>query len=109
MSSTKIANRYAQAFFDLAQENPAFEVIAAEVKELQATALNSPELRDFFQDPVLTQETKKKIIREMFDKKLHVFVLNFLLFLVEKRRLNFIFDIFKIFNQLYLKHKNVAD
>ena len=109
MSLTKVANRYAKAFFELVKMDRSLEAIAADVKDLRACALHSQELLNFFNNPVLTQDAKKSIIRSLFEKKINKVVLNFLLFLIEKRRLNLTLEICKIFDQLYLDHKNIAE
>jgi len=109
MSLTKIANRYAQALFESVKENPSLDAIASDMKSLQAAAQNSPELQSFFKDPVLIQDKKKKVILGLFETKINAVIVNFLFFLVDKRRINVIIEICKIFNQLYLKYKNIAE
>jgi F-type H+-transporting ATPase subunit delta len=107
--TSRVAKRYAQAFFESARESDVLDAVAKEIKTFEALLSNSADLRGFFRDPVLTQDQKKQIIRKLFEKRLNNFIFNFLLFLVEKRRLNMIGEICAAFNRLYLDHKNIAE
>jgi F-type H+-transporting ATPase subunit delta len=109
MVATKVAKRYAQALFELADEKKLLDDVARELGELRQCLGVSQELRNFIADPVLTPDQKKQVLRSLFNKQLNEFVLNFLLFLVDKRRLNLIDEIAKIFNKSYLEYKNIAD
>lgn len=109
MALTKVARRYAQALFELAEEKKLLDTVAGELGELTKCLSDSQELRNFISDPVLTPDQKKQVLHSLFDKQLSGFLLNFLLFLVEKRRLNLIAEIAKIFNKSYLEYKNIAD
>jgi F-type H+-transporting ATPase subunit delta len=107
MSVTKVAKRYAQALFELAEEKKLLDDVARELGEFTICLGGSQELRNFISDPVLTPDQKKSVIHSLFDKQLNGFLLNFLLFLVDKRRLNLIAETAKIFNRSYLEYKNV--
>jgi F-type H+-transporting ATPase subunit delta len=109
MSAPKVAKRYAQALFELAKDQGALDKAAAEINDLRETLTKSPELQGFLKDPVLTKDAKKEILGELFGKRLSPFVFNFLLFLIEKRRLNILGAILEVFDVLYLEHKNVAE
>jgi F-type H+-transporting ATPase subunit delta len=109
MSAPKVAKRYAQALFESAKEQGNIDQTAAEIKDLRDTLSNSRDLQGFVKDPVLTKDAKKKILQELFGKRLSPFVLNFLLFLVEKRRLSIVEGVVEVFDALYLEHKNVAE
>jgi F-type H+-transporting ATPase subunit delta len=109
MLSSKVAKRYAQAFFEFAKEKQSLDDVAREIKDFELCLLNSLELRNFVRDPVLTQDQKKQVIRKLFESKLNGLIFNFLLFLVEKRRLNAIREICEAFDRLYLDHKNIAE
>jgi F-type H+-transporting ATPase subunit delta len=109
MYAPRVARRYAQTLFELADEKKSLDAVASELKDLQAVLSGSKELRDFVRNPVLTKDFKRQILRSLFEKRLDPFLFNFLLFLVDKRRLNTIQGICEVFDALYLKHKNIAD
>jgi F-type H+-transporting ATPase subunit delta len=109
MYAPRVARRYAQTLFELALEKKSLDAAASELKDLQEALSSSKELRQFVRNPVLTKDAKRQILRALFEKRLNALVFNFLLFLVEKRRLNTIEGICEVFDGLYLKHKNIAD
>lgn len=109
MSVTKVAKRYAVAFFELAKEKNVLDEAAEKLGGLKEALSGSSDLRNFVGDPVLTADQKKQVLRSLFDKQLNGFVLDFLFFLVDKRRLNVIEDIIELFHRSYLEHKNITD
>src|ERR1041385_7770857 len=106
---SRIAKRYAQALFDLAQERRILDEVAQQLADLKNCIEKSQELENFLRDPVLTKDQKRKVIQALFDKRLNPLLSQFLLFLVEKRRLNLTEGICEVFDGLYLDYKNIAD
>jgi len=109
MFAPRVAKRYAKALFELAQDKNLLEDVSREMHDLQNALSNSSELLEFVVNPILTKEEKKLAIRRLFEKQINPFVFNFLLFLVEKRRLNMLKPICEVFDELYLDYKNIAD
>ena len=68
MVVTKVAKRYAQALFELADEKKLLDDVALELGELRQCLGASQELRNFIADPVLTPDQKKQVLRSLFNK-----------------------------------------
>ena len=109
MFSPRVAKRYAKALFELAIEQKQFEEVAEEIRSIQQSLSSLPELRMFVANPVLSKEAKKQVIQAVFEKKINPLIFNFLLFLIEKKRLNLMSAICEVFDEFYMEYKNIVD
>ncbi len=103
MQHSVVASRYAQAFFDLAQEQGSDELHKANsVLSSFKDAVNlSENLSLFIKDPVLTIDEKKSVLKSLLEKfNASPLVNNFFFLLLEKKRLVFISDISEQFSAL---------
>ena len=107
MISSKSTQRYAQALFDLCQKDKTLDQVYEDSKSLISVIDQSPELRGFLQNPVIPSAQKEKILKEMFESKVHSASYRFILFLEQKKRLPLLKNILTIFEELYLEYKNV--
>lgn len=108
MDNLKAAKRYAQALFELAQEQNVLDKTALDMQGIRACLEQSRELRVFLRDPILKKEERATAVRSLFENRVEPLVLTFFLFLIEKTRLNILEEIVAAFGALYLKHKNVV-
>lgn len=104
MAAIKIANPYAEAFFQLGlslyikDENPdIFYKLIFDVQDLLKVLSESPELESFLQNPLNSIEAKKKILDKCFSNKISPNTMNFLNLLVDKKRIGYIDSIGKKF------------
>ena len=109
MFSPRVARRYAKAIFELAIEQKQFEEVAEEMRSIQKALFSLPELRMFVANPVLSKEAKKQVVEAIFKKKISPLMFNFLLLLIEKKRLNVLSAICDVFDEFYMEHKNIVD
>ena len=105
--STLIAKRYAKAFFDLAKDQDILKEAHDDFEKIRQALENSKEFGHLIESPIILKLKKQEILTSAFSSKIHKKTLNFLLFLVAKKRLNFLATIIDEFNNFYLQHQNI--
>jgi len=84
-----IAKRYARALFDIAQKENKIETIYGELKGFSSILEKSEDLAEFFANPVFDSSDKSAVIGEILDKiGISTTTSNFLMLLVDKRRVD---------------------
>ncbi|MBQ3336184.1 MAG: ATP synthase F1 subunit delta, partial [Selenomonadaceae bacterium] len=70
-----------------------------------------PEAVKFFQNPLVPQQAKKDLLKRAFDKEISETVMNFLMLLVDKKRIGVFNEIYDIFTSLKNKEQGflIAD
>lgn len=104
MSSQKIANPYAEAFFQLGlslyikDNNPdIFYKLIFDIQDLLKLLSEAPELESFLQNPLNSATAKKEVLAKCLNNKLSPNTMNFLNLLIDKKRIGFINGIGKRF------------
>ena len=89
MIGSDIAKRYARALFDIAQKEDKIEVIYGELKGFSSILKKSGDLAEFFANPVFNNSDKSAVIGDILDKiGMSTTTSNFLMLLVDKRRVD---------------------
>lgn len=88
--SVEIAEPYAQALMSVAESNNLTERFGEEIRGLLSLLENSPELRQCLTSPVIREDKKKEILNQVMGNDTHAYLKNFLMLLVDKRRLFFL-------------------
>lgn len=107
MSST-IANRYADALFQLALEKQVVVEVNADLEELVKVIETTPELVSLLTTPKFSIERKKQIVAEVFANA-NPIVVNTVQLLIEKKRVNEIAYLAQSFKQLAAVAQGSAD
>lgn len=104
MSAIKIANPYAEAFFQLGlslyikEDNPdIFYKLIFDIQDLLKLLSSSPELESFLQNPLNSAESKKAVLAKCLNDKISLNTINFLNLLIDKKRIGLIDSIGKRF------------
>ena len=85
---TSVAERYATALFDLADERSALDEVASDIRELRAMLLGSGDFLRLIRSPVLSREEQGKAIGVIAERaQLSSLVRNFLAVVAANRRL----------------------
>ncbi|MBD2579826.1 ATP synthase F1 subunit delta [Oscillatoria sp. FACHB-1406] len=84
--SSEIAEPYARALMDVAQSTNSTDALGEQIRGLVALMEESPELRDFVANPVVDAEAKKAVLRRVLGEGSNPYLSNFLMLLVDKRR-----------------------
>src|SRR3989338_100066 len=105
--SHKVANSYARAFFELAKETKVLAKTQNDVNQLKALLEQSPEFKQFINNPIIPVLRQHEILKALFHGKVHASTLSFLLFLSEHKRLSRLERICSFFEKLYLQAEGI--
>ncbi|WP_311649835.1 ATP synthase F1 subunit delta, partial [Selenomonas artemidis] len=88
MLNMELARKYARAIFELACEEDKLKEFGEDISKVQRLYTECPELKSYLSNPNFQPEDKKSLLKEVFEGGVHEHVLNFLLLLVDKRRMH---------------------
>ena len=88
--SREIAEPYAQALMSVASENDLTENFGESFRSLESLLEQSQDFRDFVMNPVIKEESKKAVLRQVMGNDTNPYLINFLMLLVDKRRIIFL-------------------
>ena len=106
---SQVANRYAQALFELADENNKASEIYSEIVDLNSVISSNKNLYDVLRSPFITREDKVNVAIELFDGKVSKDTKNFLLVLIEKDRTTQLSSIVQAYKQMLNDKLNIAE
>lgn len=86
MRTTRVARRYARALMMAAESANAVETIAADLEHIKTALVQSRPLRLFVASPIVSEERKRSVFREVFGPSVSETTLSFLHLLIEKQR-----------------------
>ncbi len=109
MLSGAVARRYAQALYDIAMEANLLDQFEPELKTLAEAIQNNPEIQKVLYHPQISLADKKDLLRQVFAGKLSVQIQNFADMVIDRRRQNFIVDIYKEFQLLADSARNIIE
>ena len=87
--SSEIGEPYAQALMSLAQQNELADRFGETFRELDTLLADSQEFKDFVLNPVIKNEDKKAVLRQVMGDA-NPYLVNFMMLLVDKRRIVFL-------------------
>ncbi|MEM9542391.1 MAG: ATP synthase F1 subunit delta [Cyanobacteria bacterium P01_E01_bin.42] len=88
--SSSIAEPYAQALMSVARSRDLAERFGEDFRDLERLLQDSPELRAFITNPIIEDENKKAVLRRIMGDGTDGQLINFLMLLVDKRRIVFL-------------------
>jgi F-type H+-transporting ATPase subunit delta len=106
--SSEIAEPYAQALMSVAQNNNLTEQFGTTCRELLNLFKESPDFSDFIANPVVNSEAQKGVLRRVLGSEANAYFVNFLMLLVDKRRIVFLKEIAEQFLVLLRKLNQVV-
>jgi len=106
--SAAITEPYAEALLSLAQTQGLVNRFKDDVGLVLESLANSPELSTFLGNPLIKAEPKKAVLRQLFGDKVHSYFLNFLLVLVDRRRVFVTTEICQQYLALVRKLENIV-
>ena len=87
MLNIQLASKYATAIFEIAKEEKNLDGYDKDLGKVRADVFAIPEAVKFFQNPLIPQQAKKDLLARAFDKEISATVMNFLMLLVDKKRI----------------------
>jgi len=109
MADFRILHRYATSLLETALEKKNLDVITADIKSLVETFAKSWELQLMIESPVIRPELKLSILREIFSNKISKDSVDFIEFIVLKKRENLLDSIGKRFLELRDEYLGIAN
>jgi F-type H+-transporting ATPase subunit delta len=96
----KIAAPYARALFDFSVEKNIMHQITADFQNLDIFFQESSELTEYLNSPVVKQEAKREILSKTLKSQINTETFKFLMFLVERDRINILSAIIENYLEL---------
>ena len=87
--SSEISEPYAQALMSLAQQNNLADQFGETFRALESLLTESQEFKDFVLNPVIKNEDKKNVMKQVMGDA-NPYLVNFIMLLVDKRRIIFL-------------------
>ncbi len=105
--SSEISEPYAQALMSLAQQNELADQFGETFRSLESLMSESQEFKDFVQNPVIANEDKKAVLKQVMGDA-NPYLVNFMMLLVDKRRIVFLESIINQYLSLLRKLNQTA-
>ena len=106
--SSKVVEPYAEALMSVAQSNSLVEQFGEDVRSLLTILEESPELQAFLENPLLKAEDKKAVLNRILGEDTNHLFRNFLMLLVDRRRIVFVEGIAQKYLEILRKLKNTV-
>jgi F-type H+-transporting ATPase subunit delta len=106
MLRNQVAERYAQALFDLAKEDKALEETENQFHEIVNVVNSNDELKQLLNHPKLSNDQKKETLTKVFEKELSNYLMNFIKILIDKGRVDYLQAIYQQFKKLVDTQQN---
>lgn len=90
VATEEIATPYAQALMSVAQSNNLTEAFGDDARSIVGLLSGSEDLRNFFDNPFIETDSKKSLIGRLLGDDTNAFFRNFLLLLVDRKRISFL-------------------
>ncbi len=99
---------YAEALMALAQDQGLIDTFGDDTRSLLELIESSSELKDVLANPFVKADAKKQIFRQLLEGKVHAYFLNFLLLVIDRRRIFLLEAICKQYRVLLRQIKNTV-
>jgi F-type H+-transporting ATPase subunit delta len=106
--NAKVLEPYAQALLSLGQSSGLSEQFSEDAALVAETLDGSPELQGLLENPFTEDAAKKAVLKQIFGGKVQPMMENFLLLLVDRRRIMFLGGICQQYQALLRKLKGVV-
>lgn len=87
---SEVLDPYAQALMSLGKSNDLVDRFGEDVTNILDTLNASQDLKDFVANPLAKGELKKEVLSQVFGEAVHPFTRNFIMLLVDRRRVIFL-------------------
>ena len=104
-----IANRYAEALFQLSEEENISKEIYSELHDVVQLVKENKDLDNVFKSPLVAKNEKIDLIEALFNGKINNNLKNFLKILVEKGRISSLQSIELTFKELLNEKHNILE
>ena len=109
MIISKVAKRYAKAWFDLAKERSLQDVVFQDFETVRSITGDSRELLRMFFSPIVKTAKKIAVLKAVFTGQISDLTLQYMFMLTEKGRESHLTQITNAYRTLYLADKNIVE
>ncbi|WP_263785378.1 ATP synthase F1 subunit delta [Salinibacter grassmerensis] len=109
MSQRTVTRRYAAALYEEADANGVLEAVDEDVRMLLENLDSNPPLVRVFESPVIPQDKKDSIIRELLDDRVEGLTMRFLRLLIRKDRETITENILDQYQSLRDEQRGIVD
>ena len=107
MLNIQLASKYATAIFEIARDENNLDGYDKDLGKVREDVFAIPEAVKFFQNPLIPQQAKKDLLTRAVGKEVSATVMNFLMLLVDKKRIGVFNEIYDIFTSLKNKEQGI--
>lgn len=106
---SQVASRYAEALFELADENGQTSEIYSEILDLNDVISSNKNLYDVLRSPFIVKDEKKNVASNLFADKVSKYAKNFLLVLIDSDRTTELSSIVQAYKAMLNDKLNIAE
>ena len=107
MLNIQLASKYATAIFEIAKDEKNLDGYGKDLAKVHDDVFSIPEAVKFFQNPLVPHKAKKDLLIKAVGKEVSATVMNFLMLLVDKKRIGVFNEIYDIFTSLKNKAQGI--
>ena len=107
MLNIQLAAKYATAIFEIARDEKSLDAYDKDLGKVRADVFAIPEAVKFFQNPLVPAQAKKDLLNRAVGKEVSATVMNFLMLLVDKKRIGVFNEIYDIFTTLKNREQGI--
>lgn len=107
MLNIQLAAKYATAIFEIARDEKSLDAYDKDLGTVRADVFDIPEAVKFFQNPLVPAQAKKDLLTRAVGKEVSATVMNFLMLLVDKKRIGVFNEIYDIFTTLKNREQGI--
>lgn len=107
MDKSKINVRYSKAFFSLAREKNLIGELQRDAELISSVCTSSSDFVLLIESPVIPASEKIKVLKAIFEGKINLYSLNFLLLITQNRREKNIPGIFRDLEELFRQDQGI--
>jgi len=100
MAEQKVSARYATSLLDSAVQKNLLDTISDDIEFVSSVLKQNPNLNKLLENPVVRTEKKVSILEEVFKNRVEPDTMDFILFVVKKKREEILFSILAKFKEL---------
>jgi len=104
-----VADRYAQALFEVGEETQTTSELYQELKQLVDILNENKDLYNFLKSPLIGREDKKNVMKNIFENQLSKNMNNFLKIVIDKDRMSTIGNIQESYKNLLNDKNNILE
>ncbi|MBS3792413.1 ATP synthase F1 subunit delta [Candidatus Bipolaricaulota bacterium] len=109
MKSIEVADRYAQAVYELGKEEGILDVLQSDLEEVNKVINTNDDFFPFLSHPLVSDEDKRALLEDIFEKSLSREAMNFLKLLVDKDREDYIPLIYKRVKKIRMDQDEIVE